>query len=85
MSEGSTAGSLSYRDAGVDIDAAEAALDASKDAIRATHGPRVLADVGSFGGLFRVGGQSGGDPNPRTGTPPDPYGGGFHAGVQRNQ
>jgi len=53
MSEGSTTGSLSYRDAGVDIDAAEAALDASKKAIRATHGERVLADVGSFGGLFR--------------------------------
>ncbi|MHC4839039.1 MAG: phosphoribosylformylglycinamidine cyclo-ligase, partial [Planctomycetota bacterium] len=39
-------------DAGVDIDAAEAALDASKAAIRRSHGPRVLADVGSFGGLF---------------------------------
>jgi len=44
--------SLSYRDAGVDIAAAEAALDASKVAIRRSHGPRVLADVGSFGGLF---------------------------------
>jgi phosphoribosylformylglycinamidine cyclo-ligase len=47
-----SADSLSYRDAGVDIDAAEAALDASKAAIRRSHGPRVLADVGSFGGLF---------------------------------
>jgi len=44
--------SLSYRDAGVDIAAAEAALDASKAAIRRSHGPRVLADVGSFGGLY---------------------------------
>ncbi len=43
---------LSYRDAGVDIDAAEDALDRVKPAIRATFGPRVLADVGSFGGLF---------------------------------
>jgi phosphoribosylformylglycinamidine cyclo-ligase len=43
---------LSYSDAGVDIAAAESALDSSKDAIRATHGDRVLADVGSFGGLF---------------------------------
>jgi len=44
--------SLSYSDAGVDIAAAESALDASKVAIRKTHGERVLGDVGSFGGLF---------------------------------
>ena len=56
MAEGSPGASLSYRDAGVDIDAAEAALDAAKTAIRRTHGPRVLADVGSFGGLFRADG-----------------------------
>ncbi len=48
--------SLSYRDAGVDIEAAEEALDKSKDAIRATFGPRVLADVGTFGGLFDASG-----------------------------
>ncbi|HEX9795011.1 MAG TPA: phosphoribosylformylglycinamidine cyclo-ligase [Planctomycetota bacterium] len=47
---------LTYRDAGVDIDAAESALARSKAAIRATFGPRVLADVGSFGGLFRADG-----------------------------
>lgn len=46
--------SLSYSDAGVDIAAAESALDASKVAIRKTHGERVLADVGSFGGLFNA-------------------------------
>lgn len=46
--------SLSYSDAGVDIAAAESALDASKVAIRKTHGERVLGDVGSFGGLFDV-------------------------------
>ena len=56
MREASSGASLSYRDAGVDIDAAEAALDAAKAAIRKTHGPRVLADVGSFGGLFRADG-----------------------------
>ncbi len=44
---------LSYRDAGVDISAAEEALARAKPAIRATFGDRVLADVGSFGGLFR--------------------------------
>ncbi len=52
MGEPTSSNSLSYRDAGVDIAAAEAALDASKQAIRRSHGPRVLADVGSFGGLF---------------------------------
>ncbi|KAA3608340.1 MAG: phosphoribosylformylglycinamidine cyclo-ligase [Planctomycetota bacterium] len=53
---GSSDQGLRYRDAGVDIDAAERALDQSKAAIRATFGPRVLADVGSFGGLFRADG-----------------------------
>lgn len=56
MGERSSSNSLSYRDAGVDIAAAEAALDASKAAIRRSHGQRVLADVGSFGGLFRADG-----------------------------
>ncbi len=50
----SSSGALTYRDAGVNIDAAEEALAASKTAIRGTFGPRVLADVGSFGGLFRA-------------------------------
>ncbi|RMH03767.1 MAG: phosphoribosylformylglycinamidine cyclo-ligase [Planctomycetota bacterium] len=45
---------LDYRSAGVDIDAAEDALDRIKPAIRATFGRRVVADVGSFGGLFRA-------------------------------
>jgi phosphoribosylformylglycinamidine cyclo-ligase len=49
-------GALTYREAGVNIDAAVEALDSSKKAIRATFGPRVLADVGSFGGLFRADG-----------------------------
>jgi len=56
MGERSTTNSLTYTDAGVNIAAAEAALDASKVAIRKTHGERVLADVGSFGGLFRADG-----------------------------
>lgn len=52
---------LTYRDSGVDIDAAEAALDRAKSAIRSTFNPRVLADVGSFGGLFHLAGL-GNDP-----------------------
>lgn len=55
-SEGKPSGGLTYRDAGVDIDAAESALRGAKDAIRRTFGPRVLADVGAFGGLFRADG-----------------------------
>jgi len=47
---------LSYRDAGVDIDAAEAALSQAKQSIRKSFGPRVLADVGAFGGLYRADG-----------------------------
>lgn len=45
-----------YRGAGVDIEAADAAVDAARDAIRSTFSPRVLADVGGFGGLFRADG-----------------------------
>lgn len=43
---------LSYRDAGVDIDAKEEALRRAKQAIRASFTPGVMADVGLFGGLF---------------------------------
>jgi phosphoribosylformylglycinamidine cyclo-ligase len=45
-----------YRAAGVDIDAAADALEQVKPAIRATHTSSVLADVGSFGGLFALDG-----------------------------
>jgi phosphoribosylformylglycinamidine cyclo-ligase len=47
---------LRYADAGVDINAADAAVDLAKSAIRSTFNARVLADVGSFGGLFRADG-----------------------------
>ncbi|QDU67557.1 phosphoribosylformylglycinamidine cyclo-ligase [Engelhardtia mirabilis] len=43
---------LTYRDAGVDIDAQDAALAAAKAAIRSSFTPGVIADVGLFGGLF---------------------------------
>ena len=43
---------LSYRDAGVDIDAGNRAVAMLKDAVQATHGPEVLAGVGAFGGLY---------------------------------
>lgn len=43
-----------YRAAGVDIDAAVRATDLIKDAVRSTYSPQVLADVGSFGGLYAL-------------------------------
>jgi phosphoribosylformylglycinamidine cyclo-ligase len=43
---------LTYRDAGVDIDAQDEALRRIKEALVATRTPGVLADLGAFGGLF---------------------------------
>lgn len=43
-----------YKAAGVDIDAGNQAVALMKPAIRATFTPNVLADVGSFGGLFAL-------------------------------
>jgi phosphoribosylaminoimidazole synthetase len=46
--------SSAYRAAGVDIDAGSHAVELMKDAVRSTFTPSVLADVGSFGGLFAL-------------------------------
>ena len=43
---------LTYKDAGVDIDAQDQTLARAKRAIRASFTPGVLSDVGLFGGLF---------------------------------
>ncbi len=43
---------LSYKAAGVDINAGEAAVDRIKELAASTHGPQVLANLGGFGGLF---------------------------------
>ncbi len=43
---------LTYRDAGVDIDAQDAALRGIKAMLLATRTKGVLADLGSFGGMF---------------------------------
>jgi phosphoribosylformylglycinamidine cyclo-ligase len=45
---------LSYRDAGVDIDAANRAMGGIRDLIRATRTADTLSELGSFGGLYRV-------------------------------
>jgi phosphoribosylformylglycinamidine cyclo-ligase len=43
---------LSYRDAGVDIDAQDDGLRRIKAMLLATRTKGVLADLGSFGGMF---------------------------------
>ncbi|MDD4308893.1 MAG: phosphoribosylformylglycinamidine cyclo-ligase [Candidatus Cloacimonetes bacterium] len=45
---------ISYRDAGVDISAGEAAVKAIKHKVRSTYNNNVLSDLGSFGGLYSV-------------------------------
>ena len=47
---------MRYRDAGVDIDAASQAKATIKRLARQTFNPRVLKDVGAFGGFFALGG-----------------------------
>jgi len=44
---------MEYRDAGVDISAADAAKARIKTLARGTFNPSVLSEIGSFGGLFR--------------------------------
>ncbi len=43
-----------YQAAGVDIDAGNRAVELMKAAVRSTHTPAVLAEIGSFGGLFAL-------------------------------
>jgi len=45
---------LSYRDAGVDIDAASRAMRGISEMVRSTATPDTLSGLGSFGGLFRI-------------------------------
>jgi phosphoribosylformylglycinamidine cyclo-ligase len=45
----------SYREAGVDIDAGERAVDLFKERLRTTHRAEVVGGVGGFAGLFSLG------------------------------
>ena len=46
--------SLSYRDAGVDIDAGNSLIERIKPLTKATHRPGVLGGLGGFGALFEL-------------------------------
>ena len=50
----STKASLSYRDAGVDIDAGDDLVDDIKKIVKQTQRPEVLAGVGGFGALVEI-------------------------------
>jgi phosphoribosylformylglycinamidine cyclo-ligase len=52
MDDKRTTEGMTYKDAGVDIDAQDETLDRIKGFLRSTRTPGVLADLGSFGGLF---------------------------------
>ena len=45
---------LSYKGAGVDIDAMDTAIRGIKERVRGTYSDAVLSDTGSFGGMFRL-------------------------------
>jgi phosphoribosylformylglycinamidine cyclo-ligase len=49
--------SLSYRDAGVDIDAGDALVDRIKPFAKRTMRPEVLGGIGGFGALFQLSGK----------------------------
>lgn len=46
--------SITYKDAGVDIDAGNTFVQKIKPFVKATRRPEVLADIGGFGGLFAL-------------------------------
>ena len=52
--EGSPEASLSYRDAGVDIDAGNELVERIKPAIKATRREGCVGSIGGFGGLFEL-------------------------------
>ena len=46
--------SVTYRDAGVDIDAGEEMVSKIKSMVQATYSPRVMGNYGGFAGLFQL-------------------------------
>jgi phosphoribosylformylglycinamidine cyclo-ligase len=53
---------VDYKQSGVDIDAGNEVVRRIKGLARATFTPGVLSEIGSFGGLFRLGERGQGDP-----------------------
>ena len=49
---------LTYRDAGVNLDAAQDIKERIKSIVAPTHGPQVLGGVGGFGALYRLSGYA---------------------------
>ncbi len=45
---------LTYKDAGVDIDAGNASVELIKESVKSTYRKEVLGDLGGFGGLFAL-------------------------------
>lgn len=54
--------SITYRDAGVNIDEMNDAVQRMREHVRSTYTPGVLSDVGSFGGIFAFDWKSYSDP-----------------------
>lgn len=54
--------SLSYKSAGVDIDAGNALVDRIKGLVKGTHGPEVMSSIGGFGALYSLSQETCPDP-----------------------
>lgn len=54
MSDEATPEELTYKAAGVDIEAGDAAVERIKEAAARTHGPGVMGGLGGFGALFSL-------------------------------
>ncbi len=54
MAKKTNQNSITYKQAGVDIEAGDAMVDLIKPMVQATHSPRVMDNFGSFAGLFRL-------------------------------
>jgi phosphoribosylformylglycinamidine cyclo-ligase len=45
---------LSYKDAGVDVEKGNQAVEEIKDVVKSTYNPNVITELGSFGGLYNL-------------------------------